>query len=61
MEITLFFSAQQYFIKSDELATRTSKDLNFVLLPSALRQNLDKEIKESPKIHKTNPTKFPRF
>ena len=30
------------FFKCDELASRTSKDLNFILLPSAFTQNLDK-------------------
>ena len=37
----------QFLSKCDELASRTSKDLNscpFFLLPSALRQNLDKQI-----------------
>ena len=31
-----------FLFKCHELASRTSKDLNFVLLPCALRQNLDK-------------------
>ena len=30
-----------FFFMFDELASRTSTDLNFVLLPSPLRQNLD--------------------
>ena len=54
--------------KCVELSSRTSKDLNFVLLPSPLRQNLDKNQNLEKQINSFHiqitfqriPKKFPK-